>query len=356
MSHSGTGRNGSSSGNRAGQHFSTRGHRLGGGGGGGGHPHQTRSQATAYVSQRSRQPSHIMFIEEDDDNDDEYDTDIGHSSSHGYHDAMHGLADTMAELDSMLGSGPQGESTRSAFGPGFPFNDTGGIPGFDALHIGMGTAFDDALEGAFSHPIFSGNGVAHGSGAHTPGVEPGVHRTMSCFGEHFPFGPTSSTHVHIGGFGRGEDLPFHAHPTPSRRPGYVPVPTRGGFPVEFEPHPLPADYQPTESSEQRINNFVARNTEPLTAANTTSTTNTDCPVCMENAAAHPCVKIKGIQGCEHMIGRDCLKEFLKQRPDDEKTCPLCRAVWLAENGVWQDSDQWSERIAQANLGHRFARW
>jgi len=350
MSYSGPGNNRPNSGNRAGQHFSTRGHRLGGGGGGGGHSHQTRSQAAAYVPQRSRQPSRIVFIEEendDDDEDDEYHTDIGRSSSNGYHDAMHHLADTMAGLDSMLGSGPQGQSVRETFGPGFPFNDADSIPGFDALHIGMGAAFDSAFEGAFNHPIFSGDEVAH---------RPGVHRTMSCFGEHFPFGPTSNTPIHVGGFGRGEDLPFHTHPTPSHRHGYVPVPTRGGFPVEFEPHPLPADYQPTESSEQRINNFIARNTGPLTTANTTSTKNTDCPVCMENAVAHPCVKIKGIQGCEHMIGRDCLKEFLKQRPDDEKTCPLCRAVWLAENGVWQDSDQWSERIAQANLGHRFARW
>lgn len=265
---------------------------------------------------------------------------------------MHHLADTMASLDSMLGSGPQGQSMRGTFGPRFLFNNTGGRQGFDAhinfgdLHIGMGAAFDSALEGAFSHPIFSGNGVAYGPGALRPG---------SCFGENLPFGSGSHTHIHVGGFGRGEDLPFHAHPIPPRRYGHAPGPTRGDFPVEFEPHPLPEDYQPTQSSEQRINNFVTRNTEPLTAANTTSTTNTDCPVCMENSAAHPCVKINGIQGCEHMIGRNCLKEFLKQGPDDEKTCPLCRAVWLAENGVWQDAEQSSGRTATANLGHRFAR-
>jgi Zn-finger nucleic acid-binding protein len=107
------------------------------------------------------------------------------------------------------------------------------------------------------------------------------------------------------------------------------------FPEEFDPNPVAEDRVPTERSERRINHFIAQHTEPLTAANTTSTTNTDCPICMEDATAHDCVKIKGIVGCEHMIGQNCLKEFLSRQWNKDKTCPLCRAVWL-RNGVWED--------------------
>jgi hypothetical protein len=139
-------------------------------------------------------------------------------------------------------------------------------------------------------------------------------------------------------------LPFDVHPNELQQDLY------DFFPIEFEPPPLEEDMGPTESSEQRINRFIAQHTEPLTAANTTSITNYDCPICIENASAHSCVKIKGIAGCEHMIGRDCLKELLSRRPDDEKTCPLCRAVWLPENGVWQDSEQWRGLAGRAARG------
>jgi hypothetical protein len=178
----------------------------------------------------------------------------------------------------------------------------------------------------------------------------------------FPVGCVPDDSFHNRGVGRGDHLPFHVHATSQRRdmnnqatPRREDVHNQASgpyvyLPVEFEPTPLEEAIEPTQTGEQRINRFIARHTEPLTTANTTSTTNTNCSICMENATAHACVKIRGIAGCEHMIGKDCLKELLLRRPGYEKTCPLCRAVFLRVNGVWQNSQGWGRRTGRANQG------
>lgn len=62
-----------------------------------------------------------------------------------------------------------------------------------------------------------------------------------------------------------------------------------------------------------------------------------CPICLEGEAEHLCVQIYNVQGCNHLIGYDCLKAMLSFNEDDEKRCPLCRTVWLEEKGVWQNT-------------------
>ena len=53
-----------------------------------------------------------------------------------------------------------------------------------------------------------------------------------------------------------------------------------------------------------------------------------------------------------MIGRDCLKEMLLNRPDDQKRCPICRAEFLGEDGIWQDSEQFQQLANGQNAGGR----
>lgn len=242
--------------------------------------------------------------------------------------SMHALEEAMSNLDRRLGGVRQShESHRSiSSGSRFPFNQGGQnhIPDISGLHI-------SELEDAFSHPIFSGHRSATRPEFMLHSFEPARHSSRS--------GIPSQRHIeHIPhqGFQAGDYLPFDHLPTEPEEDMYdLGSVLYSYFPEEFDPNPVAEDRVPTERSERRINHFIAQHTEPLTAANTTSTTNTDCPICMEDATAHDCVKIKGIVGCEHMIGQNCLKEFLSRQWNRDKTCPLCRAVWL-RNGVWED--------------------
>jgi hypothetical protein len=54
----------------------------------------------------------------------------------------------------------------------------------------------------------------------------------------------------------------------------------------------------------------------------------ECPICLDNYSLETCLRITGIDGCNHHIGRKCLEEMLRSRPNEEKKCPLCRAVWI----------------------------
>jgi hypothetical protein len=341
--------NGQSSRRRGGPPSRSQGHRLGGD-----RLDRSRGHAAAHISQTPGQPFRLVLI--DNDGNDLHDLGGSHGRNdpmhhfanamasldnrfggHAHNDPMHRLANAMASLESRFnGRGhSHGGSMRADFGPGFPFDsDIGGDESLEGIMDNRRLHLGD-YEAAFSHPIFN---------EHRPSS-----RSGRSFRDFFPFGPLAGSHIHDEDFGLSEDLPFHTHPM---RPGdslhsHGASPF-GMFPVEFEHQPLHEDMGPTQSSEERVNNFILRHTEPLTAANTTSTRNTDCPICMENTTVHFCVKIKGIAGCEHMIGRDCLKELLKRQPDDEKPCPLCRAVWLPENGVWQNSEQWGRRTGRAN--------
>jgi hypothetical protein len=325
--------NGQSSRRRGGLLSRSQGHRLGGD-----RPDQNRGHAAAHISQNPGRPFRLVLI--DNDGNDLHDL----GGSHGRNDPMHHFANAMASLESRFDgrAHSHGGSMRADLGLGFPFeSDIGGDESLEGIVDTRRLHLSD-YAAAFSHPIFS---------EHRPSS-----RSGRSFSDFFSFGPLAGSHIHDEDFGLGEDLPFHTHPTQPRESLHSHLTSSfGSFPVEFEPHPLHEDMGPTQSSEERMNNFIVRHTEPLTAPNTTRTTNTDCPICMENATAHSCVKIEGIAGCEHMIGRDCLKELLKRQPDDEKTCPLCRTVWLPENGVWQTSDQLGRRTDRANQGRMF-RW
>jgi hypothetical protein len=54
----------------------------------------------------------------------------------------------------------------------------------------------------------------------------------------------------------------------------------------------------------------------------------ECPICLDSYALERCVQITGIPNCTHRIGFDCLIKVLRDRPTQEKRCPLCRAVWI----------------------------
>ncbi|KAI8930966.1 hypothetical protein NX059_011978 [Plenodomus lindquistii] len=55
----------------------------------------------------------------------------------------------------------------------------------------------------------------------------------------------------------------------------------------------------------------------------------ECPICLDNYSDDECVRIVGIPGCNHHIGRACLRDLLNRNPNQEKRCPICRALWIA---------------------------
>ncbi|KAF1848968.1 uncharacterized protein K460DRAFT_364894 [Cucurbitaria berberidis CBS 394.84] len=59
----------------------------------------------------------------------------------------------------------------------------------------------------------------------------------------------------------------------------------------------------------------------------------ECPICLDNYSTEPCVRIIGIEGCTHLVGLSCLQEILRDHPEKEKRCPLCRAMWIAASGT-----------------------
>tara|TARA_R110002003_G_scaffold111_5_gene9449 strand:+ start:2354 stop:3592 length:1239 start_codon:yes stop_codon:yes gene_type:complete len=54
----------------------------------------------------------------------------------------------------------------------------------------------------------------------------------------------------------------------------------------------------------------------------------ECPICLDNYTSEQCLRITGIPGCTHRVGQKCLEELLRNRPGDEKKCPLCRTRWI----------------------------
>lgn len=86
----------------------------------------------------------------------------------------------------------------------------------------------------------------------------------------------------------------------------------------------------------RAARFMNEHTDFL-SHNAAEPPNTDCPICLENTEEHVCVQIKGCGDCKHVIGLECLEEFLKQEPDAKKQCPLCREEWLPDNTPFSDA-------------------
>ncbi|KAH7396164.1 hypothetical protein BKA66DRAFT_546552 [Pyrenochaeta sp. MPI-SDFR-AT-0127] len=102
---------------------------------------------------------------------------------------------------------------------------------------------------------------------------------------------------------------------------------------------------PSANESDRAAQFMERHIDFLSHGDTIDPPNTSCPVCLEGIEEHICVQIKDIPGCSHVIGLSCLEEFLKRDPNQKKECPLCRKVWIPEDGIWQDDERWS-RVGQ----------
>jgi hypothetical protein len=95
----------------------------------------------------------------------------------------------------------------------------------------------------------------------------------------------------------------------------------------------------------RAQQFIATHTDFLSHADASDPPNTECPVCLDGIEDHICVKIISIRGCTHLIGLDCLEKMLDHQPDDKKECPMCRTVWMPENGDWQNDPPLWQRAA-----------
>jgi hypothetical protein len=150
------------------------------------------------------------------------------------------------------------------------------------------------------------------------------HRPQRIQSSHGPDGP-SSRRGHPPGEGRDHHHHRQVPPTRTRRPSII----------------YSSDGGEEESSEDHATRFLAEHTDFLSHNDTSDPPNSECPICLEGIEDHICVKITGIEGCNHLIGLSCLQELLKHNPDAEKTCPLCRKTWIAEEGVWQGSDAWN---------------
>jgi hypothetical protein len=255
-------------------------------------------------------------------------------------------------ITSMFGG--NGGQRRGVFqggiwGSGNPFRGVGGGGGMRPIQPMRG--FGEEYEEEY----------AYDDGYGTPGPMPmagGMRSTGYIHGQ-MPtiMGGTSMGSMGMGGMGS------NAYPYGGGMGGSAPMPMSGGmlnedtrlpvngrnnnrnqgsqpdprFSTELEPGPLPHDRPPTQDTAETMAEFMQRHTQPISESGANAPPNDDCPICLEPPSAeHLCVQIKDIPGCNHMIGRECLKEMLTRRPDDKKECPLCRATFLAEDGIWQD--------------------
>jgi hypothetical protein len=125
------------------------------------------------------------------------------------------------------------------------------------------------------------------------------------------------------------------------------------FAMELEPADMPPAPTPDQEDAQTAADFMATYTQPLAEGGANTPPNAECPICLEPPSAeHPCIQIKDLSPCNHMIGRDCLKEMLMHRPGDRKECPLCRELFLKEDGIWQDSAEFDQLAQGINGGGR----
>jgi hypothetical protein len=79
--------------------------------------------------------------------------------------------------------------------------------------------------------------------------------------------------------------------------------------------------------------FIQAHTEP----DLDHTADDECPICLDGYTEELCLRIIGVPGCVHRVGRSCLNEMLSNRPGDEKRCPLCRPVWIPVTRFWRSS-------------------
>ncbi|KAF1830529.1 hypothetical protein BDW02DRAFT_98656 [Decorospora gaudefroyi] len=145
------------------------------------------------------------------------------------------------------------------------------------------------------------------------------------------------------------------HPNPRPNPSNPYRSTTHEHLLQPHPHPHSAttvrDPAAVPDRTETLESFIRHHTHPISSSSS-APPNTDCPICLEPASAtHPCVQITGIEGCTHLIGTECLRQLLLSRPEGRKQCPLCRAQWVPEDGVWQDSEEW-RRLGEWDGGAR----
>lgn len=117
----------------------------------------------------------------------------------------------------------------------------------------------------------------------------------------------------------------------------------GAFAIEYALASLPRDNGLSEDNITVIAEFLQQHTKPAAEGGANAPPNTECPICLEPpSGSHRCVQIKGIPGCTHMIGRECLYELLIRNSDEKKECPLCRTEFLASNFIEQRSEEWNQ--------------
>lgn len=87
-----------------------------------------------------------------------------------------------------------------------------------------------------------------------------------------------------------------------------------------------ASLQPPSSLSPAALNFIKHHTEIDLECSTLE----ECPICLEayTSTAEQAIRIRGVPGCTHSLGLDCLKRMLCSNPQQEKRCPLCRTEWL----------------------------
>lgn len=75
----------------------------------------------------------------------------------------------------------------------------------------------------------------------------------------------------------------------------------------------------------------------------------ECPICLNTYEEETPVRIK-MDGCSHIIGRNCLSAILTNSPRLEKKCPLCRTKWMdAPASTVRDIAAVREMMARAGL-------
>lgn len=77
----------------------------------------------------------------------------------------------------------------------------------------------------------------------------------------------------------------------------------------------------------RVAQFMAEHN--ITAINIDS--DQSCPICLEeyDTRRRLTLQIKDAEGCGYIFCKTCLKKILRERPNEDKQCPLCRVVWIA---------------------------